>query len=210
MQCVWLAVLNMDSHMTCSTDTDSHSKKYGFYKLNAAARLPHWPPYICVSYNIISIPYTGKLSREKTSRFCGYLQKFSQWTLGMWHFWRHQWVIRKRFPTKIFSPICESFLPRKFPTSNLRKCMGVNGKPCRLYKALFFTASHARIRISTASHLKTRISATRSCENPYQCYKSHENPYQCSKSHKNPYQCSKSQESVSNGESHAWCIWVCN
>ena len=47
MQCTWLTVPDTDSCMACSTDADSHvtcSKRYcfAFYKLCAAARLPHW------------------------------------------------------------------------------------------------------------------------------------------------------------------------
>ena len=52
MQRAWLAVLDTDSHMTCSTDMDSCmtcSKNIAFYKPHAAARLPHWLPYICMS-----------------------------------------------------------------------------------------------------------------------------------------------------------------
>ena len=50
-QSTWLVVPDTDSHMTCSTNTDSRvtcSTKYGFHKLHAAARLPHWFPYISV------------------------------------------------------------------------------------------------------------------------------------------------------------------
>ena len=43
----------MDSHVACSTDTDSRmtsTKSTAFYKLHAAARLPHWLPYLSVSW----------------------------------------------------------------------------------------------------------------------------------------------------------------
>ena len=45
-------ISDTDFHVTCSTNTDSCvtcSKKYSFYKLHAAARLPHWLQYIHVS-----------------------------------------------------------------------------------------------------------------------------------------------------------------
>ena len=44
-QRMWLAVPDMNFHVTCRD-----LQKYGFYKLNAATRLPHWLPYIRVSY----------------------------------------------------------------------------------------------------------------------------------------------------------------
>ena len=50
--------------------------------------------------------------------------------------------------------------------------MGVNGEALQLRtvykKPYFFTASHARIRISTASHARIRIRYYKSRENPYQ------------------------------------------
>ena len=46
-------------------------------------------------------------------------------------------------------------------TSNSCKCMGVNGEALQLHavykKAVFFTRSHTRIRISTTSHMRIRI-----------------------------------------------------
>ena len=66
------------------------------------------------------VPYSRKLSREKLLgilRFCGYTQEFSPRNLGhgvLWHCKSEQST--KVFSAKIvFSPICESFLPRKFP-----------------------------------------------------------------------------------------------
>ena len=44
-----------------------------------------------------------------------------------------------------------------YHTSNFRECMGVNSSCMQLIKAVFFTASHARICISTTSHVKIRI-----------------------------------------------------
>ena len=48
----WLIAPDTNCCMTRSTDTDSHvtcSTKYGFYELCAAARLPHWLPYISMN-----------------------------------------------------------------------------------------------------------------------------------------------------------------
>ena len=76
--------------------------------------------HILVNINV-TVPYSRKLSREKTcriSRFCSYSSKFSQWNWGVWCLFPATPVSnpQKVSPQKsYFSPIHESFLPRKFP-----------------------------------------------------------------------------------------------
>ena len=57
MQCTCLVVPDMDSHVTCSTDMECHMtcKKTQFVcKLHAAARLPHWLPYMQIRLMMIN------------------------------------------------------------------------------------------------------------------------------------------------------------
>ena len=53
----------------------------------------------------------------RISRFYGYLRKFSLWNFGAWHLLLAPASNLQNFsPWKsFFPPICESFLPRKFP-----------------------------------------------------------------------------------------------
>ena len=57
--------------------------------------------------------------------FCGCLQKFSLWNLGVWHpLARHKRAIRESFLYKN-PPIRESFLPQKFPAIRYTWLFGV-------------------------------------------------------------------------------------
>ena len=47
----------------------------------------------------LSLPYSGKLSREKTFANCGYSRKFSPQNLGVWHLW----CCKSEQFTKVFS-----------------------------------------------------------------------------------------------------------
>ena len=60
------------------------------------------------------LPYSEKLSR--ISQFCGYTRKFSLRNLGRGVLWRgkSEQSVKVFFAKIVFSPICESFLPRKF------------------------------------------------------------------------------------------------
>ena len=100
-QCKWLVVPDTDSHVT-------YSKEYVFYELCTAARLTHWLPY-----RIVGNFWGRKLSR--ILRFCGY--SFSPQNLGRGVLWHSKASNPRKFsPRKsYFSPIPESFLPRKFP-----------------------------------------------------------------------------------------------
>ena len=53
---------------------------------------------------------------SQSLKFCSYLRKSSLPNLGAWHLLvASASNLQKFFSVKIFSPICKSFLPGKFP-----------------------------------------------------------------------------------------------
>ena len=66
------------------------------------------------------VPYSGKLSREKTHKFCGVVAICESFLREIWDvafFGAAKASNPRRFSWRKsdFSPICESFLPQKFP-----------------------------------------------------------------------------------------------
>ena len=59
------------------------------------------------------LPYSGKLLREKSLRFCGYLRRFLCKILGCGIFWWHQRAFCESFLAKI---LYSTLLPQKFPS----------------------------------------------------------------------------------------------
>ena len=74
----------------------------------------YFADFFCKRYRTAENFRGRKLSR--ISRFCGYLWKFSLWNLGRGIDWcsKSEQSAKVFLTESYFSPICESFLPRKF------------------------------------------------------------------------------------------------
>ena len=90
-------------------------RKWFQKKYVQVASAGYFANFFCKRYR----PYSGKLSRKKTFANFAVLWLFAKVfsvKFGTWHWLVQQkWAIRESFLDRIvFSPICESFLPRKF------------------------------------------------------------------------------------------------